>query len=326
LVLKGYLDAEALIDAAVNARFKFLESLHVLLRLRDDDTNFKLGVEMFLDGLSSLTTLRLHYYVYESLQTRVLERHGERLRQLVLLPHSALNRKMVAPTITHILNIRDSCPLLEDLTLVILRSKSNRSETRCYEALGTFASLIKLTLQLNGNAPDLPILDEEELTALAISRTHGDPLCHAHVRDALINSAVDEALARDIWDVISANKSGRPLAHLEISGRPAHLVGHPENPAIVRRVTHMTRSFRLTRNERDDSDQVEVVELQKRARERRDEEGRQGEARMVSMLEPAIEEKVGSIFEELWPPKPGSRDWRDDWSSWPLQRKTEQLS
>jgi hypothetical protein len=29
------------------------------------------------------------------------------------------------------------------------------------------------------------------------------------------------------------------------------------------------------------------------------------------------------IFEELWPPKPGSRDWRDDWSSQQLQKTTQ---
>lgn len=327
LVPKNVSNAGALMNAAVTARFKSLERLAIHLERKDNEVNFRPAVEMFFDCLSPLTTLRLYGSLDASLIGRILERHGSKLRELVLKPYEnepyGNPRQAMIITNADILHIRDSCPLLADLNLSIKRCKSDRCETQCYEALGTFTSLAKLGLQLdcsNPQEPGLPSADEEDFDRQLHTRGMIPRLYNAHLRDALLNSAVDEDLARSIWDVISTNKPGRPLKHLRIAsgGGSAFGIMHPGD--LSSRVDHMSRSFLLSRSDRDDSDHVEVIELGKRARGQRDERARHHEAEAMRRWGYTSDAKIAHIFERLWPPKLGSRDWRDDWSSQPLQK------
>ena len=330
LVLPNVSDSGALMNATVASRFKSLERLALHLCRKENDVDFMPAVEMFFDCLRPLTTLRLYGSLDASLVAKILKRHGSTLRELLLKPYEnepyrSLRQAMVLAN-ENIEYIRDSCPLLEDLKLTIKRSKSDWRETRCYEALGTFASLIKLGLHLdcsNPHEPGLPSADEDGFHRQLYIQGSIPPLYNTHIRDALINSAVDEALARSIWDIVSINKPGRPLMHLRITSGGGSGFG-PIHPAdLMSRVNHMSQSFLLTRSERDDCNLVEVIELGKRAREQRDERDRHHEAEMVKRWGHVVKAKITSIFERLWPPKPGSRDWRDDWSSQPLQRTVQ---
>jgi hypothetical protein len=327
LVLSNVSDAGALMNATVVSRFKSLERLAMHLCRKGNDVDFIPAVEMFFDCLSPLTTLRLYGSVDASLVTKILERHGSTLRELLLKqyehePYGSPRQAMVL-TNADIEYIRNSCPLLEDLKLSIKRSKSDWRETQCYEALGTFASLTKLGLQLdcsNLREPGSPSADEDSFDRQLYTQGRIPPLYNAHIRDALINSAVDEALARSIWDVVSISKPGRPLMRLRITSGGGSGFGQVHQGDLSSRVGHMSRSFLLTRSERDDCNHVEVIELGKQAREQRDERERHHEAEMMRRWGHTGNVKMTPIFERLWPPKLGSRDWRDDWSSQPLQR------
>jgi hypothetical protein len=314
------------VHAAVPSLFKSLERLSIHLRCKDNDVNFRPAVDVFFDCLGPLTTLRLYGSVDVSLVYRILERRGFMLRELVLRPsepvHYGSHELAMILTKADILQIRDRCPLLEDLNVSVKRSKSDWRETKCHEVLGTFASLTMLGIHLdcfNPRVPSTPDADSDVFDRRSYI-SHGNGLYNAHIEDAFINSAVDEALARSILDIVSANKPGRSLAYLRITSGGGSSFGGMIPGGLSRRVDHISQSFLLTRSERDDNDDIEVIELGKRVREERDARGRHQEAEMLKKWGHTGDARLNSIFERLWPPKPGSRDWRDDWSSKPLQR------
>jgi hypothetical protein len=143
---------------------------------------------------------------------------------------------------------------------------------------------------------------------------------YARVREALINSAVDEKLVLSIWDILSEKRQGQSLQSLVIKGVGGYFFGRCQLDDVTKRVLSMSRSFQLTRSERQDSKEVEVVELNKSVREERDEQARKTEAEWVKKWNRDCVPEMTELFEKIWPPKAGSQGWRDDWSSIPLQR------
>lgn len=327
--------SDVLMKAATMAPFKSLERLSIWLEPTSQDANFQLATEMFFESLNPLKTLRLHGEMDASLVSKILERHGSALRELMLDPYGIKFMDL------DISSFGESCPLVEELHLPVKRTKSDRRETRCYEAIGKFPSLEKLFLRLECSdmwRQDLPSADEyeEELdnfhrqpTIPRNSRVFGmnneEPLLNFHVRDALINSAVDEQLARSIWDRIAANQPSGRLSSATIAPRGGDFFGNATAPfELVIRVEHMERSYLITkRASSSSSSQVEVVEMGREERESRDRTQRQTVKTLEGWGCQLYEDDVHLVFQRIWPPKPGSRDWRDDWSSWPLQPSAE---
>lgn len=67
----------------------------------------------FFESLNPLLTFRLYVSVAPSIWERILNRHGDSLRDLSFV------RPRVDTTVTEILQIRDSCQSLEKLTINI---------------------------------------------------------------------------------------------------------------------------------------------------------------------------------------------------------------
>jgi hypothetical protein len=325
LVLEHVVSTRALIDAATDARFRSLERLAIYLEPRHQyigfnvrNVNFRPAVEDFFNSIYSLKSLRLYGCSDFPLAAQILARHGSTLRELVL--------KGITLTSANIEVIGDHCPLLEDFKLSIERSKSDNVETKCYEALGRFASLVELELYLECSEPqrhlDEPEEDEDNFYRQVYTPDpDGCPqVYYSHVRDALVNSAIDKALAISIWDIISANRSGRALERLRINSGGGDCLGGTVADYLPERARHMSRSFQLTKSERDDRNDVRIYEIGGGWRKWRDKNEREKEAEMIKKgIEYSGYSKMKSLFERLWPPKSGSLDWRDDWSSYPLQ-------
>lgn len=317
LIVSDVSDATIFIDSAGDALFKSLKHLNIHFQREHDDLTFTSGVLAFFWSLSSLTTLSLRGSLNWSLILKILERHGLTLKELKVLACEDLIH-------TDILSIRHSCPLLATLQLTIKRFKSSWHETQCYEALGTLSSLTKLTIHLDCSTPwrrNPPSGDEDDFHRQLYKTGLISPVYNSHVRDALINSAIDESLAREIWEIISKDKPGRPLASLRIASSGGAIFAGPCLDTVSERIRHMSRSFLHTRSERDDSDHVEIVELGKEMRERNDQLRRDGELeRLKRRGYSFLDKNLDGITQRLWPPKPGSLDWRDDWCSWPLEK------
>jgi hypothetical protein len=334
---------EALIYAAENLRFNSLETLELFLP--PSNAEFTAGLGMFLDSLKPLVALRLWGPMDASVFERTVERHGTTLRELKLRPFGDYHYREQYRTVTlspeKILNLQDNCPLLEELQLRIPRSLSDRQEIRYYEALATFPRLSKLSLELDCSCrrpEDQPPIEKircSDFDRQVYLKTLGrSPIYYAHIRDLLINAAIDETLARSIWNVITAGdkKKKHPLRQLAIDSRwGGRFTSYPftrlsEGAHI--RFDHISRSYLLKRSDRDDDPSgVEIVET-----ERPELETTEGQLVGVSYWKSSVpnDEKFDKIFRQLWPPKHdmgnprSSPDWRCcGWSSRPLELGTD---
>jgi hypothetical protein len=138
---------------------------------------------------------------------------------------------------------------------------------------------------------------------------------------ALLNSAIDEALAISIWDTICDGSTKQRLESLAIysGGGSAFSNCHPSD--LITLVCHFSRSYRIIRTSKAKYGDVTVVELTKEMRENVDERQREREQFMFEKwghkgdAGPAFK-----AFNRLFPYKETGKDWREVWRSWPLQR------
>jgi hypothetical protein len=163
-----------------------------------------------------------------------------------------------------------------------------------------------LSLDCFNRRPDNSQFDEEDRRPVDSCRHY---VTKEDLKQALINHAVDEALARSIWKTISQDKRDRQLESLRLWTTETLSEGIPTMYSHDTFIKNVSRSWLIERVPRDDQDDIIVRELGKR--------GREPEANCVrhSCHESAVEK----IFHEIWPRKEGSKDWQDDWSSFPLQ-------
>lgn len=288
------------------------------------------GAISFLTSMPPLKSLELMGCFDRTILDAGITRHGSTLRSLNLAsPDSGeTNPRPVQITADVVKELQAQCPALGHLAFPIRRTKGKPPASDIYQALGTFSRLQSLFLTLDasnaalgrdypdmtGNPDDVPF-DEFDSRSYCQTQT-----CqNGHVRDNLMNAAIDEPLARSIWDAISANKVGRPLQSLKITTTGGICLGADRflMSLLAHMVDHLSRSYLLTRSVRDDSDEVSVRELGERAREARGELSRDSQYKhgpRYSSPETDLE-----IFHRIWPVKQGSRDWREDWSSLPLQ-------
>lgn len=131
----------------------------------------------------------------------------------------------------HVLQLDELCPDLEDLTIEIKRSRGDAAEVARYRALGRLPRLRRLTLSLDAAPPGIIYDTEADSSARQGQRRPYNPPGHTviepwfeagwdaelakaglgphrngHVRDALVNSAIDSALALSIVGFINTAK------------------------------------------------------------------------------------------------------------------------
>lgn len=249
----------------------------------------------------------------------ILSRHGPTLRKLSLhsierwYDVSGSRRLPMVFGKEQVLQIRDQCPALQELSMPIKRTRSDAAEAEIYKIFGTMGRLRYLFLILDCSEwrvtrdstynPPFEGEDDEPTEEL-----HW--LKKGHLRGTFMNCAVDEALARSIWDTISRHKDGVQLQCLKLWTTSGGEFGKATVRSVYDHVIdHLSRSWLIKRVV---GDVIEVSEMCRRAREMDDEE-------MVEWFRSDRDSYVVRILRRIWPRKEGSRDWRDDWSSLPLQ-------
>lgn len=330
LELERGIEADAFEYLATQCDFSSLTTLVIVLATADllesPTMDHSSLAKHFLCSLPSLTTLKLVGELTNTTLDAILEYHGALLRKLGLSPSGTVNRLVI--TEREVERIAGYCPLLEDLSLTVPRSKGDAGEVAIYKALGSLSKLQSLSLTLD--ASDCAILmDGEEDEEL--DETPNDPSFddfdqqffngprgsyrkprNGHVRDAFINSALDEILARAIFRSISTAKSSGalPLETLKLRVTGGGCFGDSSMMSSIEYVAgHLGRSWLLERNPRDDRrDQLVATEL-----------GRQERKAKGGMYPKPLGRSVEPIFRRIWPErrKEGGH-WCDDWHSWPL--------
>jgi len=220
-------DFATLAFMAADGKFQSLRSLGLRVASENPRLNNPYNLDepasLFLQALPPLKTLRLTGCFGTSSLAALLARHGPTLRTLHLLPDSKTpaqiftygSPKSRAPlfydTAAIINQLAASCPALRTLALVVQRQGGGPAEVASYRALARFPRLERVSLFLDcgvlpsGLGPAMTAAEEREVVAAA------EP---EWIRAALRNCAVDEPLARAIFGEIKAARGGVPLEWL----------------------------------------------------------------------------------------------------------------
>ncbi|KAH8726762.1 hypothetical protein GQ44DRAFT_792255 [Phaeosphaeriaceae sp. PMI808] len=279
----------------------------------------------FFQGFESLEQLSIDGPIDSKILDTVLSCHGQTLRKLALHPFedtmtsfNSRDRRDIPFELTkdRILQIKAQCLVLEELTVLVKRDKSSASEAdmyRCFAGIESLRSLFLIldcsNFRVTRDSLYNPKFDEEDEKLLPESTY----LKKGELRETFVNCAVDEALAQSIWKIISQNKTGRRLERLKLWPTGAGKYGANDGVVVTfsDMVRDMARSWIFERNPRDDKEDFTVRELGKNARKARNEEN-------VAYLSYFHNPEIWEVFRSIWPSKDGSRDWRDDWSSFSI--------
>ncbi|KAF2684989.1 hypothetical protein K458DRAFT_366493 [Lentithecium fluviatile CBS 122367] len=322
------LSGEAMEWVAQNHSFPRLRTLIVHLT-RDDRyherPHYSENAISFFQAFESLEELSIHGPIDSHIMDAILSQHGQTLKKLSLRPFEELmdydhgrDRRDIPMEFTkdHILQIQAQCLVLEELAIPVKRNKSSASEVEMYRCFNEIKSLRFLFLILDCsnlrvcrdstynpqfNKEDQKPVDDRYL------------LKRGTIKETFINCAVDEALARSIWKTISQNKRGRQLERLKLWTKGGGEYGGSAYRSFSEVVRNLSRSWLIERVPRDDQEDITVRELGQHEREANDLEERRLEKGRDHVP------NAWRVFRTIWPCKEGSKDWRDDWSSFPLQ-------
>ncbi|KAK5127397.1 hypothetical protein LTR85_006736 [Meristemomyces frigidus] len=318
LKLRFPVDGSAMEWLAQNCAFPSLRTL--VLGPRNETTEDYLMTTSFMLSLPPLRALRLSGEIGVGCLTVTLHRHGQSLRRLWLSFVPRNHKDALVLDADAVGQIRHCCPMLEDLSLAIPRPKGDLREVLIYRTLGMITRLQYLSITLDCGDMSQPFEDEElvpsdpsfddfdrEIVKVMCAGPHPQAICRqGHVRDSLINYAVDKKFARGIFHVISdAKPAGAfPLERMELRPEGGCLTDHE-----VDLFDHLGQWWLVERNPRDDCrNELVMKELPRRV-----DTAWKPEARLEPDVEP--------IFRRVWPLALGSGgDWREDWHSWPLAK------
>ncbi|EFR00625.1 hypothetical protein MGYG_03631 [Nannizzia gypsea CBS 118893] len=269
-----------------------------------------------LRNLPPLNSLRLTGLFGQQAFQAIVQCHNT-LRRLSLFAEQLPDADRLRITAENARELAENCAQLEELSLQVPRSQGNKEEVLIYRSLGSILSLRYLTIYLDCSEVATYGLSDSD-----VEEYYNDvqyPKLHKLlIREAMINAAVDEQLARAIYQEIE-NGSSNNGKHPALQCVKFYVTGAGEfneyygNIYITPVVRSIGRSWELIRNpsRRDDSaDVVAIQELDREAREAFDKETKEFR-RWNGVMD--IQELV---FREIWPEK--TRSWQTDWHSFPL--------
>lgn len=231
-----------------------------------------------------------------------------------------------------IYQLAEICPNLEYLEIDIKRSRGNAAEVARYRALGRLSRLQELYLAVDALPPDFaqiptdgggtlhtdtvvePRFDEQDAHYVRENL----PWRQGHVRDVLVNNAIDATLARSIFEVIDGAKprspgrpSPLPLEHLS-------LYAYENGAQEIYGLSHFMGSFRgdweVDRDVRDDArDVLHVKSLGSGTKSKE----------QIRDLNLTKEYDLFELWRRVWPVQNEGVDWWDDWKSRPLDLALE---
>ncbi|KAH8897371.1 hypothetical protein GQ53DRAFT_887765, partial [Thozetella sp. PMI_491] len=322
-----------------NCSLPQLEALRVRLNRDDHDfyhLDYANNTIAFFEALPSLNELSVSGSIGPVIMDSILSRDGRTLRKLAIRPleYKLCETRRHIPMIftkEHILQIRAQCPVLQDLEITIKRTKSDAHEAEIYRSFGKMESLQRLFLTVDcsdwrvmrgDTSTDELSFDEDDRTLYSGDSEEDSLLRRGHVREAFMNCAVDETLARSIWETICRDKTGRKLETLKLYTTGGGSFGDRSYRHDISEIfDNLSRSWLIERCVRDDKDSSHVKELTGRTSEACNERATSPVNIVYRGSSPIPERTALHIFHRIWPRKDGSRNWREDWASLPLDTR-----
>jgi hypothetical protein len=299
------------LEALINLPLQSLHSLGLDLDWSDTSDHYKTALQTFICTLPRLSHLRLTRDLPPPILQVILDHLEPTLHTISLNPRTAFD----SSTITL---ITDRCTNVRFLSLPIRRAWNKPGEdTALLEAIGLMPHLEHLNLTLD--ASDRTLLSSSPSGAF-LAPSHSSfsafdnetfPSCffsgkevrNGHIRDALINSAIDAPLAKAVFSaILSGAPEGRTpsLRRLSLKSEGGGSFGTSTHNGSISMIA-------------DEVGREWVVELSG--------DGEGLEVRCVGevneYLEPGDElnSDVGPVFRSIWP---GEGDWWNEWHAFPL--------
>ncbi|KAJ5267136.1 hypothetical protein N7478_009944 [Penicillium angulare] len=300
------------------------------LSLPSDDLDFITPsfqpVYQFFSSLPPLSTLIIHGWCSRHTFDYFLAHHGDTLTKLVISPNPSTGHISQH----HIKQISEFCPNLEELKITIPRNRGLYSEVESYLQIGRIPKLRYLNIELDvtnvklcnrqmdypGVSPTLSItaaassFDNYDLQECPEKLGGNMVFRNGDIREALIDHAIDSALAKSIFETIQSQKGPEdwPLESLDLHciGK-AGLINHPLGTTQIYPFASvlwaLKQPWRVIRFPYSDG-QIIVQGI-------RPPKNSQGPERpLPSWLE--------EPFRRIWPAKQGGSNWSTDWHSLPL--------
>ncbi|KAL2194058.1 hypothetical protein P885DRAFT_80586 [Corynascus similis CBS 632.67] len=242
---------------------------------------------LFIRSLPSLEVLKIDGFFGKETVSVILRRHGQTLRKLHLIPEDIST--VGDGDLVH--ELQQWCPLLENVRLCVRCRQGGPREVAIYRALGQTPRLRRVELLLN--------------CCLPVDETGDD---FARVRKWLVNLAIDEVLARAIFDKISVAAGTPFLKYLRLE-----MAAFDPHPDFEYWSKWLQRDWICERNEM----RGEVV-----VREIGESEGAKTVLRRA--LE-RVEMDGRDLWSDLWPRAADSEDWMDHWHSFPLSDQDQEV-
>ncbi|RHZ54428.1 hypothetical protein CDV55_102524 [Aspergillus turcosus] len=208
---------------AVAPSFQRLErlSLNLGMKLRQR-INYWGSVEEMIKALPPLKGLWLAGNRNAPFVNKVLSRHGATLQSLGLdsryieddlQPQSQRRPYYNAQEIAR---FAKKCPVLRELHLTVHRVQGRPPEVKLYKALGRFPSLVHLCVKLDCVPSPVDPRDNLDPSSVPKHLAHYGFAIAREARTFYINAAIDEPLAKSIFNTILTSQSTGRLASLRL--------------------------------------------------------------------------------------------------------------
>ncbi|KAL6837233.1 hypothetical protein V8C40DRAFT_6891 [Trichoderma camerunense] len=263
-----------------------------------------------LRAMKPLQSLELEGEVGDSAWRAVIDQHGNSLRELRFVPASKSFDDIEAFVLScgRIRLLSGICLNLEKLELRIPRTRGDRDEVGIYQILGQLPRLKRISLVLDCSVIDPPEVRHGE----SFIEMGGWELPVNTFRAALINTAMDSALAQSIFDTIAAARAytgGSSLVDLKLKIYGAGNFGRSSldsEPRIP--LEWVGQSWFVRRNSRDGGLVAQRIK---------------SFVDDLDVLKDDFFERhdLRAVWMDIWPGSPGDR--RYQWHSFPLARSAD---
>lgn len=301
-----------LATVATSGSFRSLRTLRLAIydtTPGSDNRHLDQPVGLFLQALPPLEALTLEKYFGTHSVDAALSRHGPTLRKLRLLPYDGgKDHNDVDIDAARVRDIQQRCPRLEDIELRVRRRQGGPEEVAVYRTLGRIPQLRRATLLLDCRSPYRDPTHNRNVhhgTLMAYHEPEGDV---ERVRNTLINLALDETLATEIFQKIISATPNCPLERLTLKPGIRDIIA-AQFSEIDDFGRWIGRSWALRRHATSGEVRVREIDVN------------QGEREYVHEDLEIVRYQGEDVWRTLWPNKGG--DWKDDWHSFPLWREED---
>ncbi|KAM5465544.1 hypothetical protein MauCBS54593_006319 [Microsporum audouinii] len=308
-------ELQTLTQMAREGRFNCLHTLGLVVSVTDGDDDIDEATSIYLQNLPPLENLGLNGDIGASTFNALLHRHGNALLKLRFIPNRG-EADTFFISCHRMQELRQQCPNLKEVELLIPRTRGDSHEVDIYRALGSMARLEQACLVLDcsslafkrNNLSDINDLDDGQTIYL----DNGITISSKDFRIVLINTAFDSSLALSIFRTIHSTK-GSLFQYLKLMPMGGSEFGQRNDYMDLEDIIcWFGRHWICEIGQKDDyTEDIMLTEMGEAQRIQR------GEDLSWEMERDDKQTRFYKhVWRSLWPDAEGI----DDWSSFPLQR------